>query len=180
MHQATIARNYAEALFALAAKTGDLDGWGATISGLADAIAHEPRLANFLAAPQVSAADKNRVLEKALTGQVPGLMLRFVQKLVLNRRQMLLGEVAVEYGNLVDEKTGRVHAQVTVAREATDADRAAIAAQLSRALGKVVVPHILVNPGIIGGVVVKVGDTVMDGSVRRRLSTLRSRLVLAR
>jgi F-type H+-transporting ATPase subunit delta len=76
----------------------------------------------------------------------------------------------------VDESAGRVHARVTLAREASDADRAAIARQLSERLGKTVVPHVHVNPAILGGVVVKVGDTVMDGSVRKRLSMLRTRL----
>jgi F-type H+-transporting ATPase subunit delta len=49
--------------------------------------------------------------------------------------------------------------------------------QLSRLFGKRVVPHITLNPAILGGVIVKVGDTVMDGSVRRRLATLRSRMI---
>jgi F-type H+-transporting ATPase subunit delta len=73
-----------------------------------------------------------------------------------------------------------VHAQVTLALAPSDADRASLAAQLSRVLGKTVVPHVTVNPAILGGVVVKVGDTVMDGSVRRRLGRLRAQLVAAR
>ena len=55
-----------------------------------------------------------------------------------------------------------------------------IAAQLSRAFGKQVIPHIQVNPQILGGVVVRVGDRVMDGSVRRRMATLRSRIMGSR
>ena len=55
-----------------------------------------------------------------------------------------------------------------------------MAAQLSKALGKVVVPHVSVNPGILGGVVVRIGDTVMDGSVRRRLGALRARMQTTR
>jgi len=57
------------------------------------------------------------------------------------------------------------------------AERTAVAQQLSRAIGKEVVPHFHVNPSILGGVVVRVGDTVLDGSVRRRLSTLRTRML---
>ena len=78
----------------------------------------------------------------------------------------------------MDEAAGRVHAQVTLAREANDADRAALATQLSSRLGKTVVPHVSVNPAILGGIIVRVGDTVMDGSVRKRLATLRSRLMV--
>ena len=175
MRATTIARNYAEALLALARKANDLAGWGASISGVVAAIDSDARLRNFLAAPQVSASQKNAVLGKAFTGKLPRNMVRFLQKLVDNRRQMLLPAIAVEYGNLVDEVSGRLHAQVTVSRETSPADRDAIAAQLSRAFAKTVLPHVHVNPDILGGVIVRVGDTVMDGSVRKRLKTLRAR-----
>lgn len=104
-------------------------------------------------------------------------MVRYLQKLVDNRRQMLLPVIATEYGNLVDEATGRLHAQVTVSREVTGADTALIAAQLSRAFAKFVVPHVSVDRSLLGGVVVKVGDRVMDGSVRKRLKTLKARIL---
>jgi len=177
MRASTIARNYAEALLALARKAGDLEGWGRALDGVVHAVESDTRLRNFLAAPQVSAAQKNVVIGKAFAGKLPALMVRYLQKLVDNRRQMLLPVIATEYGNLVDEATGRVHAQVTVSREATTADTALIAAQLSRAFAKTVVPHVSVDPGILGGVVVKVGDRVMDGSVRKRLRTLRARVL---
>jgi F-type H+-transporting ATPase subunit delta len=180
MRGTTIARNYAEALLALARKENDLDGWALAINGVVTAIESDARLGNFLAAPQVSAAQKNVVIGKAFTGQLPKAMVRFLQKVVLNRRQLLLSLIAVEYGNLVDETTGTVHAQVTVSREASDADRKMIAEQLSRAFAKTVVPHVSVNPTILGGIIVKVGDRVMDGSVRKRLKTLRTRIVLAK
>lgn len=176
MRDATIARNYAEVLLILAGRANDLAGWGAMLGEVAIAVQEEKRLKNFLAAPQIAAVEKNAVLEKAFGGKLPLPMLRFLQKLVLNRRQMLIPEISVEYGNLVDQTEGRVHAQVTVARETSDADRAAIAAQLARATGKTVVPHLFVNPDILGGLVVRIGDRVMDGSVRKRLASLRSRM----
>ncbi len=179
MRDTTIARNYAEALLALARKANALDAWGSMISAVSDAVERDPRLANFLAAPQVPAAQKNQIIEKAFGPVLPKLLVRFLQKLVDNRRQTLIPEIAVEYANLVDETEGRVHAQVTLAREASEADRALIAKRLSERLGKVVVPHLHVNPAILGGVIVKVGDTVMDGSVKKRLATLRSRLASA-
>ncbi|MFN8583509.1 MAG: F0F1 ATP synthase subunit delta [Gemmatimonadaceae bacterium] len=176
MRETTIGRNYAEALLALARKANDLNGWGRLISSVADAVQREPRLQNFLAAPQIAAADKIAVVRKAFGGTLPSPMVRFLEKLIMNRRQLLIPAIATEYGNLVDEAEGRVHAQVTVAREMSDADRTMIAAQLSRRAGKTVVPHLHVNPAILGGVVVRIGDTVMDGSVRRRLSALRARI----
>lgn len=180
MRDTSIARNYAEALLALARKASDTAGFGAAVSALGDAVAQDATLRHFLEAPQVSAAQKNAVLGKALGGTTAPTFVRFVQKLVTNRRQMLLPSVATEYHNLLDEAEGRVHARVTVSREFDAATREAIGAALSKALAKTVVPHVTVDPRILGGVVVRVGDTVMDGSVKRRLGRLRDRLVAAR
>jgi len=180
MRATTIARNYSEALLVLARKANDLEGWGVAINGVASAMETDTRLRNFLAAPQISAAQKNIVIGKAFANKLPKPMVRFLQKVVQNRRQMLLPLIAIEYGNLVDEATGRVHAQVTVSREASDADKHMIAQRLSRAFAKTVVPHVNVNESILGGVIVKVGDRVMDGSVRKRLKTLKARIVSAR
>lgn len=179
MRETTIARNYAEALLALARKADDLEGWGHIMHAFAEAATTDPKLRHFLEAPQISAAEKNVVLGKAFADNMPRLMLRFVQKLVENRRQMLIPEIAVEYGNLVDEEKGRIHARVTLAKEPSDAELKAIEKELSRAFGKVVVPHLTTNPAIIGGVVVRVGDTVLDGSVKKRLGALRQRILTA-
>lgn len=182
MHDAAIARNYAEALLELAKRAGgqSVDEWGGLINALADAVGDDITLRRFLEAPQVSSADKSRILARGLEGRAPKLFIRFVQKLVSNRRQMLIPAVATVYMDLVDEAAGRVHARLTFARSLGDADRDAIAAQLSAVLKKTVVPHVTVNPAILGGIVVRVGDTVMDGSVRRRLETVRAKMLGAR
>ena len=177
MRDATIARNYADALLSLARKAEDPHGWGRMLMEVADAVQRDDRLRLFLEAPRISAEQKNQVLARAFQDRYPRLLVRYLQTLVSKGRQMLLPAIASEYFSLLDEAEGRVHAQVTLAQSPSDADRASIAAQLSRVLGKTVVPHVTVNPAILGGVVVKVGDTVMDGSVRRRLGTLRQRLV---
>lgn len=177
MRDASIARNYAEALLALASKAKDAAGFGALISALGDAVSGDRTLQNFLAAPQVSAAEKNAVLAKALEGKAPRAFILFVQKLVMNRRQTLLPDVAAEYHTLLDAAEGRVHARVTVARPYDAAATERLAQALTKALNKTVVPHLSVDESILGGVVVRVGDTVMDGSVKRRLGKLRTLLV---
>ncbi|HET8771045.1 MAG TPA: F0F1 ATP synthase subunit delta [Gemmatimonadaceae bacterium] len=180
MRDVSIARNYAEALLALARKAKDTAGWGTLASALGDAVSRDETLRRFLEAPQVSAEQKNEILGKALADRAPAIFVRFVQKLVSNRRQMLLPDIAIEYHNLLDEAEGRVHARVTVSRELDDAAHKSITKALSEALKKEVVAHVTVDPAILGGVVVRVGDTVMDGSVRRRLGKLRERLIAAR
>jgi F-type H+-transporting ATPase subunit delta len=177
MREATIARNYAQALLALARKAEDLAAWGRMIDDVANAIERDDRLRRFLEAPQISAAQKNAVLAKAFEDRAPRLFLRFLQRLVMNRRQMLIPEIANEYRDLVDEVEGRVHAQVTLAKPVDEEQRAAIARQLTHTLGQPVVPEVRINPNILGGIIVRVGDRVMDGSVRRRLGLLRNRMI---
>jgi F-type H+-transporting ATPase subunit delta len=177
MRETTIARNYAEALLELARKSNDLRGWGEMIDNVSNGIESDRRLRLFLESPRVSAQQKSEIFRKAYGNVMPRTFVRFLQALVHNRRQMIIPQIAHEYRDLVDQVEGRVHASVTVAREADDNDRRVITQQLSRALGKDVVPHFVVNEAILGGVVVRVGDTVLDGSVRRRLSTLRSRML---
>jgi F-type H+-transporting ATPase subunit delta len=180
MREPTIAKNYAEALLELAQKAGDLRGWGEMIDKIADGMETDRRLRVFLESPRVSAQRKNAIFQKAYGTQLPRNFVRFLQALVTNRRQMLIPAIAHEYQDLVDRVEGRVHASVTVAREPDAADQKIITEQLSRTLSKTVVPHFHVNPSILGGVIVRVGDTVLDGSVRRRLATLRAKMTGAR
>lgn len=180
MRDASIARNYAEALLALAGKAKDTAGFGTLISALGDAVSGDAHLQHFLEAPQISAAQKSAVLGKALAEKAPRAFILFVQKLVANRRQMLIPAIATEYHDLLDAAEGRVHARVTVARAYDAAATESLAKALSAAIGKTVVPHVTVDERILGGVVVRVGDTVMDGSMRRKLGKLRTALVGSR
>lgn len=177
MRDATIARNYAEALLELARRADDPAGWGKLIRDVANGIRQDLTLQRFLESPKISEAEKNEIFFQALGDRVPRHFLRFLQTLVRKRRQMLIPEISNEYDKLLDVHEGRVHATVTVAREASAEDESIIARQLSRVVGKTVVPHVNVNPAILGGIVVRIGDTVMDGSVRRRLSRLRNRML---
>jgi F-type H+-transporting ATPase subunit delta len=177
MRDSTIARNYAETLLELARRANDLEGWGKMIMDVADALDADESLRMFLDTPRISADAKNELLAKAFQDRMPRLFVRYLQTVVKNRRQRLIPEIADEYRSLLDIVEGRVHAQVTVAREADDAESKLIAKELSRVLGKTVIPHFTVNPAILGGLVARVGDEVMDGSVRRRLAKLRNTLV---
>jgi F-type H+-transporting ATPase subunit delta len=180
MRNSTIARNYAETLFALATKAGDLRGWGKMIGDVAAAMQQDATLKLFLESPRIPEATKSDVLSKAFQDRMPRLLVRFLQSLVKHRRQMLIPDIAREYLDLVDQAENRMHAQVTVSREPSDADTKAITKQLSRLFDKDVVPHMVVDPAILGGLIVHVGDTVLDGSVRKRLVSLKRRMLTGR
>ena len=177
MNASTIGRNYAETLLILAKKQGQQEEWGALIDAIAVAMQEDRTLKTFLESPKLAASQKIEILDKALGKRVPPVFLRFLETVIAKRRQMLIPAIATEYRALIDESEDRLHASVIVAREPAPAEKEALVKHLSRMLGKRVVAHLTVNPAILGGLVVKVGDTVMDGSVRRRLATLRSRML---
>jgi F-type H+-transporting ATPase subunit delta len=180
MRDATIGKNYAEALLELARRADDPAGWGKLMRDVANGMQQDVTVQHFLESPKISEAQKNEVFFQAFGDRVPRHFLRFLQTLVRKRRQMLIPTISEEYDKLLDIHEGRVHANVTVARETSPEDETRIAEQLSRVIGKTVVPHLSVNPAILGGVIVKIGDTVMDGSVRRRLGRLKAQILTAR
>jgi F-type H+-transporting ATPase subunit delta len=177
MNDATIGRNYAETLLILAKRENKEEEWGALIESVAEGMREDRTLRTFLESPKIAAARKIEILGRALGERVPHVFLRFLETVIMKRRQMVIPSIASEYRALIDESEDRVHATVIVAREPAEPEKDALKRQLSRLYGKKVVPHFSLNPAILGGVIVKVGDTVMDGSVRRRLATLRSRML---
>jgi F-type H+-transporting ATPase subunit delta len=177
MREPTISRNYAETLVALAQKADDLDGWGTMITEFADAIQGDARLRGFLSSPRMSAKGKVEILTQAYNDRLPRLFVRFLASVITNRRQHLIPQIAEEYALIVDELQGRVHARVTVAREPDERLRSNVTRQLGTITGKTVVPHFTVRPEILGGMIARIGDTVMDGSLARRLDSLRMRML---
>jgi F-type H+-transporting ATPase subunit delta len=105
--------------------------------------------------------------------------MNFMLVLLRKRRQRLIREIAAAYAGLLDDKMGRLHVQVTVAHAPDARLEEQISQQLTRILGRSVLPSIQVDPTILGGIVVRYGDRIVDGSLRRRLFGLRRRLIAA-
>jgi len=171
MKSVTVARNYAEALFAAG------DSFGELMDAVAGAVASDTRIEAMLASPRVSKGAKARILERALQGEAPIEFVRFLQAVVRRGRQALFSEIAQEYLVLLDRKFNRVHAGVTLAREADADTENEIVTRLTQALGREVRAHFRTDRAIVGGVVVRVGDRILDGSVRRRLMSLKRRML---
>lgn len=173
MKPATIARNYAEALLEAGEAAGQAERYGQLMDAVAGAVAADERVAVVLDSPRVAKSVKSRLLADALEGAAAPEFVRFLQAVVRRGRQGLLGEIALQYQALVDIKENRVHAGVALPREADEALRRQIVERLGRVLGKEVRAHFRTDPGLLGGVVVRVGDRVYDGSLKRRLNVLR-------
>ena len=171
MKSVTVARNYAQALFAAG------DQHGPVLDAVAGAIQADERIATALESPRVSKAAKSQILERALKGEAPREFVRFLQAVVRRGRQGLLAEIAQEYQALLDQKLNRVHAGVTLAGEADARTQKQVVERLAKALGLEVRAYFRHDPRILGGVVVRIGDRIYDGSVRRRLTALQRRML---
>lgn len=176
MRAVTIARNYAEALFELAEQSGHADEYAELIDAVAGAIETSPDVQAALISPRVPKNAKVKLLSDALAS-TPREFVLFVAAVVRRGRQSLLREIATEYLALLDIRHSRVRASVTLAREPDERLKESIRRQLGEKLAKEVVATYHVDPELLGGAVVRIGETVHDGSVRRRLVRLRRQLV---
>jgi F-type H+-transporting ATPase subunit delta len=175
----TVARNYAETLFELAKRNEGLERYQDGIETVARLLDENPQFRMFLETPRIAAADKKDVIRKAFGSALPKPLVNFLLIVLDKRRQKLVREIAREYHDLVDEHLNRVHAEVTVARPLDEQGLAAVRERLTKLLGRTAIPHVRVKPEILGGVVVRAGDTIYDGSVRRRLEDMRRHLIAA-
>jgi len=172
----TVARNYAETLFELGERTGQAPLFGNLIDAVAGVVETTPAIGDLLMSPRVPKTEKSRLLGAGLTG-APREFVLFLQAVVRRGRGQLLREIANQYAALLDVKFNRLRAGVTLARVPDEAFRRSMEAGLSKAFGKEVIASFSADPQLLGGAIVRVGERVYDGSVRRRLTRLRRQLV---
>jgi F-type H+-transporting ATPase subunit delta len=175
----TIARNYAGTLFDLAQRNEGLEVFAGGMDLVVGLLDQNPNFRTFLETPRIADGDKKELLKKVFDTALPRPLLNFLQVTVDKRRQRLLGAIGEEFHSLLDEHLGRAHVTVTLARTMDSAGLEELSEKLSALLGKEAIPHVRVNPAILGGVHLKTGDTVYDGTLRRRLKQLRRQLVSA-
>jgi F-type H+-transporting ATPase subunit delta len=173
----TVAKNYAETLFELARRNDGLETYGAAIATVASVIDEDSKFRLFLETPRIDDDDKKAVVRKAFNEALPAHVVNFVLVTIDKRRQRLLREISRVYDLLLDGHLGREHVEVTVARQVDEATTELISERLSSALRTKVIPHVQVKPDILGGLIVRTGNTIYDGSIRRRLDGMRRRLL---
>jgi F-type H+-transporting ATPase subunit delta len=175
-----IARRYAQALFLAASRKEAVPQVGADLAQvLVIDTAHGGRIRHFLEAPQVTPEQKLSLLETAFRGHVHGLVVEFVKLLLRKKRLFHLRDIFEQFEGLVEEHQGIVRARVTTAVPLRDDETAELVRTLEAGLAKKVRAVTHVDPSILGGVVVKVGDRVADRSVARMLQLLQEQLLAA-
>ena len=179
MRDETIARNYAEALFELAERHEGVEAYGTGVQLVARLIDENDDFRRFLETPRISVGQKKEVVRRVFGETLPTRLVNFLLITLDKRRQRLLRAIAHEYMGLMDQHFNRVHVEVTLARQFDEKSMEEMEKRLTVALGKTAIPHVRVKPGILGGAIFRTGDTIYDGSLRRRLEGIRRRLLKA-
>lgn len=171
------AKRYAQAAFGIARDAGAVATWRMQLDDVASVLS-ESGLAPVLADSRVPVDQRTGMVERIL--DVDPMVLNLARLLVSKGRSGEARAVAEAFGRMADEHEGIAHAQVTTAVELAPAQLEAIARQIGAAVGKQIRATGSVEPGIVGGIVIRVGDKLVDGSVRTRLKQLRRELEGAR
>lgn len=171
----TIARPYAQAAFEEAQKLSDLKGWAEALLSLAEAVCH-PEVRAVVTSPQVTKAQLESLMEGLLGGQITPQQHNFVRVLVENQRLLILPEIAAIFEALRAEAEKTVNVVVDSAFELSAAQQTKIISSLKARMGREIKLVCKINKELLGGVVIRAGDKVIDGSARTRLGEMANAL----
>jgi F-type H+-transporting ATPase subunit delta len=173
--EAIAAKRYALAVLALADQHGDAPAWQDVLRQIADFMT-DPDVRRVLENTRVGQEPKQRLIAAALN-DLPVLQLNFARLLVRKHRTALAHDISLIFDRLLEEQQGVTRAKATTAVALNDAERNALAARLREQVGHDVILETDVDPDLLGGVVVQIGDRLIDASTRAKLTAMRERLV---
>ena len=168
---------YANALADIALEQGAGEPAAKQLNDFGAAYAQSSELRTFLASPAVSIEDKHAVIEKITARLGASKIIRnFLFVLTDHRRTPLMQDVIATFQEVIRQRQGVAEAEVTSAVEMSAAQKKEMAATLAKLTGKKIEAKYALDPALLGGAVVRIGDTIYDGSLRSRLDEMRVRL----
>ena len=173
-----VAAAYAKALFGAVHKAGAVEPVAAELDELLDVVMKKfPQLVDVLASGMFSDEQKVQMVDRAFKGKAHPLLVNLLKVLALHQRTYIMGSIREEFRKLYDKARGRIPVKVTTATKLSDGQQAAVAAKMKSVLGGEPILQTEVDPNLIGGLVVQVGDVVFDGSLAANLGRLREQLI---
>lgn len=176
MLKGAIARRYAEAIFDIAQRQNTVDRTLEDVKGIAQVFANR-KLAYLLREPQIPAKRKETALRQALASRVLPTSLNLALLIVQRELVEVMPNIASEFEALVLNYRNQAVAEVTTAAQLNEAQMASVKQALEHQTGKQIIIQTRVDPNILGGVIARVGDQIIDGSIRYRLSALQQQLL---
>lgn len=177
MISGSLARRYARAVMAIGVDDGSYEKLGREVRDLAGAMGQSAELSAALSNPAFPRAEREKILLAVLRRLGGGPVVQNFTRLLLDRERLgRLPDISRELDAMIDDKVGRVAAEVTTAAPLTPAHLGQLKTALEKLSGKTVQIEKHEDPDILGGVVAKVGDVVYDGSLRTQLENMREQL----
>ncbi len=172
-----IAIAYAQSLLELANEQKQAEPIEAELSELGKIVTDNPAASEVFINPAVSIAERAEMLGRIFRGKISPLLFNVIGVMNQHGRLGLIAELAQAYHDLLDLQLGKVEVDLIVARQLEPGELAAAQQKISVALGKNAVVHQRVDESIIGGMIVRVGDKLIDSSVKQQLATMRQQLL---
>ncbi|WP_202079631.1 F0F1 ATP synthase subunit delta [Caldalkalibacillus salinus] len=175
-----VGKRYAKALFEVAKEQDQLSVIEKELHQIDEVLADHPQFFKFLEHPQIEKEQKKEVFSAVFQGQVSKTMLQFMHLLIDRDREEALSEVQEYYVKLANKERGIEDAVVTTTKPLSDEEKQNLTAHFNHIVGREIRVHNVLDASIVGGIVVKIGDRLYDGSVTGKLNRFKRRLVTSK
>lgn len=172
-----LARRYAAALFETAKESDIIDKIESDLGLITWSWQNIPRFSEILTNPLIVSEDKKNIIQEIFKDRIDKITLDFLYLLVDRQREVIIPEIEAEYIAYADNWRGIIRVLVTSAVPITDDERARLVSALEAFTEKKVELRLEVDSSLIGGMIVRIGDIIIDGSIKGYLKTLRDRLL---
>jgi len=173
---AVVAKRYAKALFELASASGNVAQVESQLKLIVDAVQQNEVVEKFLSLPGIDSVAKVQLLKDSFGSEVSELVYQTLQLMVERGRQQGIPNLYEAYVKIAGEALGQAHAVVYAAQELSSEELASVASQFGQVTGKKIIAQQIVNPALLGGVQVRIGDRLYDGSLSGKLERLQKTL----
>lgn len=172
-----IVRRYASALFQAASKVGVVDRIESDLGLISYTMESSPKLKDTIESPIIPVSKKQLILKDIFADKVHEITIAYLNLLTSKRREEAIGQTEGEYVRMANAARGIVSAEVTTAVELGATEEAALITKLVATTGKTIELEKHVDPSIIGGIILRIGDRVVDGSIKGQLAALREKML---
>ncbi|MGR6837376.1 F0F1 ATP synthase subunit delta [Syntrophomonas erecta] len=180
MLNTSVARRYAEAFFSIAQEQKKVDEFQQELEKIVQIIKETENLEAYFAHLLIPPKEKKDIATKIFAKHISQLTMNFLLMIIDKRRETYISMIADEYKNMADESRNIAKADLISAHDVPEAEVKALAEKLSASSGKTVHLKVKVDPSLIGGVKIRLGDQIIDGTVAKKLEMLRENLMQAK
>ncbi len=178
MPATTSVKRYAQAIFEIALESGEMKDWQSNLEKIAKAVKDE-EFVGLAENPKVPFNMKTKLVQEKL-GKTKPMVLNLVYLLVSKGKLKTADQISEEYNTLLNKHYGIRNAEVTTAIPLENTEKEKLGKQLEELVGAKISMKVQVNPEIMGGFIARIDDSLIDGSIRNRLETLKKRLAETR